>query len=300
MGETGVGKTTICQILAEMNHKSLNIVNCHMHTEAADFLGSMRPVRATSATDSTTKQLFEWRDGPLVDALKNGMDFLVDEISLADDSVLERLNSLLEEERTLLLAENVGGEETSAIKAHTAFRLVATMNPSGDFGKKELSAALRNRFTEIWCTQSGQQDGSNGGGSERRLICSQRLSISDERVKRTCVDTIDAFACWLPAQTFAAKSTLSIRDLIAWIQFVNVASGAGVKQHPTGASETSVHDAAGMHPVRALVHGACLVFVDSLSDEMRRAACMRFLFEQIDTSLKAHGTTGFVSSSIDF
>jgi midasin len=24
------------------------------------------------------------------------------------------------------------------------------MNPSGDFGKKELSPALRNRMTEIW------------------------------------------------------------------------------------------------------------------------------------------------------
>jgi len=28
--------------------------------------------------------------------------------------------------------------------------MVATMNPSGDFGKKELSPALRNRMTEIW------------------------------------------------------------------------------------------------------------------------------------------------------
>ena len=28
--------------------------------------------------------------------------------------------------------------------------MIATMNPSGDFGKKELSPALRNRFTEIW------------------------------------------------------------------------------------------------------------------------------------------------------
>jgi midasin len=26
------------------------------------------------------------------------------------------------------------------------------MNPGGDFGKKELSPALRNRFTENWCT----------------------------------------------------------------------------------------------------------------------------------------------------
>jgi MoxR-like ATPase len=34
--------------------------------------------------------------------------------------------------------------------AHPNFRLLATMNPGGDFGKKELSPALRNRFTEVW------------------------------------------------------------------------------------------------------------------------------------------------------
>jgi len=28
--------------------------------------------------------------------------------------------------------------------------MVATMNPGNDFGKKELSPALRNRMTEIW------------------------------------------------------------------------------------------------------------------------------------------------------
>lgn len=40
-------------------------------------------------------KLFEWVDGPLVNAMKKGSVFLADEISLADDSVLERLNSLL-------------------------------------------------------------------------------------------------------------------------------------------------------------------------------------------------------------
>ena len=28
------------------------------------------------------------------------------------------------------------------------------MNPAGDFGKKGLSPALRNRFTEVWCLSS--------------------------------------------------------------------------------------------------------------------------------------------------
>ena len=46
--------------------------------------------------------IFNWQDGPLVQAMKNGDLFLVDEISLADDSVLERLNSVLEPERKLV------------------------------------------------------------------------------------------------------------------------------------------------------------------------------------------------------
>lgn len=39
--------------------------------------------------------MFEWVDGPLIKAMIKGSVFLADEISLADDSVLERLNSLL-------------------------------------------------------------------------------------------------------------------------------------------------------------------------------------------------------------
>jgi len=54
--------------------------------------------------------LFEWQDGPLVEAMKEGGLLLIDEIALAEDSVLERLNSVLESERTLLLPEKGGGE----------------------------------------------------------------------------------------------------------------------------------------------------------------------------------------------
>lgn len=48
------------------------------------------------------QSIFVWQDGPLVKAMRDGDLFLVDEISLADDSVLERLNSVLEPERKLV------------------------------------------------------------------------------------------------------------------------------------------------------------------------------------------------------
>ncbi|XLR34922.1 hypothetical protein S83_062822, partial [Arachis hypogaea] len=47
------------------------------------------------------QSIFEWHDGPLVKTMRRGDLFLVDEISLTDDSVLKRLNSVLEPERTL-------------------------------------------------------------------------------------------------------------------------------------------------------------------------------------------------------
>lgn len=51
------------------------------------------------------QSLFVWHDGPLVQAMRNGDMFLVDEISLAEDSVLERLNSVLEPKRLLVITK---------------------------------------------------------------------------------------------------------------------------------------------------------------------------------------------------
>ena len=207
VGDTGSGKTSVCQVYADASSQSLLTLNCHQNTETADLLGGLRPVRnrathagivreatvafkeagidtislsftsenLTSTLTSILKShteisqhhrvrfeellqkslrlqsIFEWHNGPLINAMNQGDIFLLDEISLADDSVLERLNSVLEPGRSIVLAERGGTDsEHSVIRASEDFKLVATMNPGGDYGKKELSPALRNRFTEIW------------------------------------------------------------------------------------------------------------------------------------------------------
>ncbi|KAK9323564.1 hypothetical protein V1517DRAFT_94636 [Lipomyces orientalis] len=284
VGETGCGKTTVCQLLADFYGKSLHIVNAHQNTEASDIIGAQRPVRNRSelqlllanelrrcvSSDSsddldldklveafdkskasinsdTVKRieslrsrlnvLFEWCDGSLIQALRQGDFFLLDEVSLTDDSVLERLNSVLEPERSILLAEK--GTRDSSVSAADGFQFLATMNPSGDYGKKELSPALRNRFTEIWVPAITDIE------DVYQIVVSKLAQDDRMFFSRPIV----MFAMWF-GETYsgslssASGAIVSIREILAWIAFVN-------------ATHT-------LNPTIRLVHGASLVFIDTL------------------------------------
>ncbi|KAK5174738.1 AAA ATPase midasin [Saxophila tyrrhenica] len=291
VGDTGCGKTTVCQMLAGAFGKSLHTVNAHQNTETGDIIGSQRPVRNravieaslrhqllsssllqsldTAAAHSTDalldaygravaslgaaekqshiptqehaeiqlqrtrlKALFEWADGSLVQAMKEGSFFLLDEISLADDSVLERINSVLESQRSILLAEK--GSLDSYVTAAPDFQFFATMNPGGDYGKRELSPALRNRFTEIWVPPLSDIE-------DVTQIVQHKLTES----AKPNTAAIVAFAQWFNEQyNTSASSSISIRDTLAWVGFINAFAN-----EDAGA---------------AIVHGAAMVYVDTL------------------------------------
>ncbi|VDM24499.1 unnamed protein product [Hydatigera taeniaeformis] len=281
------GKTTICQIFAKLHGKTLHCVNCHQYTEAADFLGGLRPVRTfhsegDNGTDNENR-LFEWVDGPLVVAMVQGECFLLDEISLADDAVLERLNSLLEPDRQLCLAERCGGggalSSSDEITAAPDFRLFATMNPGGDYAKKELSPALRNRFTEIWCPSPAfifKNTSKPSSEMEQRMEKDDWRSIALHNLRRSYLSilapSLEPLAaavvdfCWWFARgcseavcgmdqktMWCRRPPPTIRDLLAWVEFMQ-----NLVNSRNDLSRASVFN--------ACLHGAALIFLDSLDD----------------------------------
>lgn len=293
VGQTGCGKTTICQILANIVRRKLRILNCHMHTEGADFLGGLRPYRGGDENDMEVenqdkkqRKLFQWNDGPLIEAMTEGTFFLADEISLAEDSVLERLNCVLEPERTILLAEKGGCNENFlldltnpdksdgefVIKASDGFQFLATMNPSGDFGKKELSPALRNRFTEIWCRSADNEE-------DLILIASHSLKSGfDTKVDETLLQNIATVIVKTVRHIKAnvEKFHYSVRDILAWVQFITV----NYKSLP-------IH--------HAILFGLETIFLDSLEMlphidlneiEMQRKMVLEFVIGEIKHQLK--------------
>lgn len=288
VGDTGCGKTTICQLFAALANQKLYSVNCHLNMETSDFLGGLRPVRQkANGKEEVDTRLFEWHDGPLVLAMKEDSFFLLDEISLADDSVLERLNSVLEVEKSLVLAEKGSPEakdnEVELLIAGKHFRILATMNPGGDFGKKELSPALRNRFTEIWCPQSTKREDLIQiiNHNLRPGLSLGRKGHKGADIAEVMLDFID----WLTHQEFGRKCVVSIRDILSWVNFMNsMAEEAAVKRLVTISTVTS------------FVHAACLVYIDGIGSGitssgfgtalLAREECLKFLIKKLSKAVR--------------
>ena len=294
VGETGCGKTSVCQLLALLRGQKLRILNCHQHTETGDFLGGFRPTRPTDVdgeegadgvVDKKGAAPFAWEDGPLIKAMRDGDILLVDELSLAEDSVLERLNSVLEPGRTLTLPEK-GGSEVEELVAHPNFLLLATMNPGGDFGKKELSPALRNRFCEIWV-------GATGDASEMEQICVRRIPEPELKPYAGHLARFWEFYREIAGRG-AARAALLTRDLVAWAQFVRAAA--------TGAGSAASGCNRRLAPAEAFAHGAYLTLLDGLGlglglpEETARGLaeqCKKFLRDELPPEVSVSSRLNF-------
>ena len=294
VGETGCGKTSVCQLLALLRGQKLRILNCHQHTETGDFLGGFRPTRPTDVdgeegadgvVDKKGAAPFAWEDGPLIKAMRDGDILLVDELSLAEDSVLERLNSVLEPGRTLTLPEK-GGSEVEELVAHPNFLLLATMNPGGDFGKKELSPALRNRFCEIWV-------GATGDVSEMEQICVRRIPEPELKPYAGHLARFWEFYREIAGRG-AARAALLTRDLVAWAQFVRAAA--------TGAGSAASGCNRRLAPAQAFAHGAYLTLLDGLGlglglpEETARGLaeqCKKFLRDELPPEVSVSSRLNF-------
>ncbi|KAF9586477.1 AAA ATPase midasin [Lunasporangiospora selenospora] len=277
VGETGCGKTTVCQMLSEFLDRDLGaiaavkneliqfIIQCggelsfvpeeadlEVAVAAFELIVKSNQLEARALEDGSellpritelrkayrqATTLFEWHDGPLVQSMKEGHLFLLDEISLADDSVLERLNSVLEPQRLLVLAEK-GGKTVEVMNGVPDFQFLATMNPGGDYGKKELSPALRNRFTEVWVPAVTDRN--------------DLVKIIEEQIQYKVemsgfADRILDFVAWFAHELGKNRVVVSLRDILAWVRFMNALMIKGQ-----------------LTAEEAFIHGGSLVLLDGL------------------------------------
>jgi MoxR-like ATPase len=135
VGPPSCGKSSIVTALASILLQDIEVVALNPESEPSALVGSLQP----------KDDRIGWVDGAVSRAVRSGRWLLLDNLSDAPSSVLERLNSLLEEDHTWVVAEN--GETTSR-EVHPNFRVIATMSTPLQ-AEQELSPALYNRFVVI-------------------------------------------------------------------------------------------------------------------------------------------------------
>jgi len=138
--------------------------------------------------------------------------------------------------------ESLDGENT-VITADEKFMFIGTMNPGGDYGKKELSPALRNRFTEVWCEACTTKN-------DLHDIIMHNLRVDSQMMRESVATAILRFTEWLHTTDIGKKLTVSIRDILTWVEFINTCTSDALMSKLTIAE--------------AYYHGACLTCLDSL------------------------------------
>jgi hypothetical protein len=130
-GETQTGKTHLIKYFCYKNKIPYIRLNCNGNTTISDLVGGF-----------VNGGVFCY--GYLSLALKYGGFLVIDEINLANSEILSGLNSVFDNDRTLIIQET--GEK---IKAHKDFFIAITLNPANYEGRKILSEDFKARFYKM-------------------------------------------------------------------------------------------------------------------------------------------------------
>jgi MoxR-like ATPase len=138
IGDAGVGKNALIYYINSLRNYPTIRFSFNEDTLPEDLIGSYRLLMSGNA--------FEWVNGPLVNALQEGIPFVADEMNLASTSVIKRFSTLYESSYLDLMEG--GGEK---IPRTDGFSFIATQNPSEGFeGRKSLPFEITKNFAVVY------------------------------------------------------------------------------------------------------------------------------------------------------
>ena len=187
IGKEGSGITQIAKWFSwyftpELYRKDNFLFNFSSETILSDIIGKFIP-KVNKDDEYSSSSIFEWRNGPLTQAVKNGYSGVFDNISSATSKVIESLNALLEpkdseEDNYFDIPQNA---LEPRIRIHPNFLFIGTYLLDQ---MEKLSPAFLNRFTVI------NLEDQLEGVSENEEKVAIRYIIESEEIKLTKIKEI--------------------------------------------------------------------------------------------------------------
>ena len=142
-GGSGIGKSRTVDRMCGLLNKEVYYADCHQF-DADTLIGKMAP-------SEETKTGFGWRDGVVIQAIRNGGILFLDEYNFMSGEVRaslhEILDAILQGKNQITLVDNHG----ERVSVHPDFQIVAAQNPpGGEHGNREvLDPAQYTRFSHL-------------------------------------------------------------------------------------------------------------------------------------------------------
>jgi len=137
IGETGVGKDCLAKYICMKTNRPMVRLNFGVDVTYDELVGHYAP-------DGDGDFTFQY--GILSQAVRNGWMFVADEINAASGEATMPLHGITEDEQNRELTIRETGE---VVDPHPEFKFVATMNPLGYAGTKDLNSAFKGRFYPV-------------------------------------------------------------------------------------------------------------------------------------------------------
>lgn len=136
-GPPGTGKTECVRAIGDLLNKTVYTKTCSATTTESHIISF--PVLDRDGNATVTRQ----ENGPLARAMETGTFFYADEFNQLKQDVQKRLNSALDDRRTVDRTDGV------QIKAAPGFWAVISYNPSDGIGRKDLEDSVADRFVHL-------------------------------------------------------------------------------------------------------------------------------------------------------
>ena len=152
-GPSGTGKTSLALTLAKKRRRPVMLMHGNHELNNSDLIGDFIGYSSKQTVDNYVRSVYKkdeqvtenWRDGRLLEAVKNGYTLVYDEFTRSEPTTNNLFLSILEEGIVPLY----GSKRTEPfIRVHPEFRMIFTSNPSEYAGVYKTQDALLDRFVE--------------------------------------------------------------------------------------------------------------------------------------------------------
>lgn len=154
-GPTGAGKTSLALALAKKRKKPVMLIHGNHELNNKDLIGDFTGYSSQKVVDNYIRSVYKkdesvtesWKDGRLLEAVKNGYTLIYDEFTRSQPTTNNIFLSILEENILPLY----GSKQTEPfVRVHPDFSVIFTSNPAEYAGVFQTQDALLDRLITIY------------------------------------------------------------------------------------------------------------------------------------------------------